>query len=163
LLFVNYPGSDSVIFDVDDEIHVTPVSRLKCLTMAADVWCAVLVLLIIIMLLVEDVFGLGSGAKLPAATNFYKEKGMNAFSTMRLRYSMTVSVINTREQTYWGTRWNDITEAYELHGDFPDRSPETLFDLLDAGTTSACKTRSLVHRTCTTRTQTSSTCASTRR
>ena len=59
---------------------------------------------------------------------------MNAFADMRLRYSMTVSIINTRDQMYLGPRWNEETGGYELYGDFPSRTPETLFELIDAGT-----------------------------
>jgi len=78
--------------------------------------------------------GLGSGAKIPAPTNVYKEGGMNYFKGTTLRFSMTVSIRSIRDGTYWGTRYNDETEDYELHGDFPNRTRETLFEMVDAGT-----------------------------
>jgi len=82
----------------------------------------------------EGASGLGAGAKIPDPTDVYKEYGMNYFADMRLRYSMTVSLMSTRERTYAGPRWNEQTEAYELFGNFPDRTSETLFELVDAGT-----------------------------
>ena len=88
----------------------------------------------IVVCLVKHVYGLGAGAKIPDPTNVFKEYGMNAFATMKLRFSMTVSVMNTRDQTYLGPRYNEQTEAYELHSDFPERTPETYFELIDAGT-----------------------------
>ena len=87
-----------------------------------------------LVILIEGVWGLGAGAKIPDPTNIYKEYGMNAFADMRLRFSMTVSIMSIRDRTYLGPRWNENTEAYELHGDFPNRTAETMFELIDAGT-----------------------------
>jgi len=47
---------------------------------------------------------------------------------------MTVSIMNTRDQTYWGSKYDDVTEDYELLGNIPERSLDTLFELIDAGT-----------------------------
>jgi len=95
-------------------------------------WChAAMALLAALPWCVE---GLGSGAKIPDPTNQYKEQGMNYFKGDWLRFSMSVSIMNTRDQTYWGPRYNPLTEEYELYGDWPNRTTETMFELLDAGT-----------------------------
>ena len=78
--------------------------------------------------------GLGSGAKIPAPTDVFKERGMNYFRSTWIRYSMTVSILSSRDKTFWGVRYNEDTEDYELHADFAERSEETLFELIDAGT-----------------------------
>merc|ERR1719247_3748623 len=47
---------------------------------------------------------------------------------------MTVSVMNTRDQTYLAPVYNEMTEEYELFGISPDRTRDTLFEIVDAGT-----------------------------
>merc|ERR1711907_10080 len=78
--------------------------------------------------------GLGAGARIPDPTNFFKEGGMNYFKGTHLRFSMTVSILSMRDGTYLGPRYNEQTEDYELFGDFPNRTRETLFEIIDAGT-----------------------------
>jgi len=87
-----------------------------------------------VLWLVQEADALGAGAKIPDPTNKYKEYGMNEFADLRLRYSMTVSIMVVRDKTYLGPKWNPELEAYELVGNFPNRTRDTLFELIDAGT-----------------------------
>ena len=59
---------------------------------------------------------------------------MNDFTPSRLRFSTLASIMNVRDKTYLGPRWNSELEDYELYGNFPERTPETYFELMDAGT-----------------------------
>jgi len=61
---------------------------------------------------------------------------MTFFRGEYLRYSMTASIYHERQQLYWGVRYNDLLEDWELHGDFKERGPATEFEMLDCGTTS---------------------------
>jgi len=90
--------------------------------------------LAVCLMIPRVVEGLGSGAKIPDPTNFYKEQGMGYFLGDNLRFSQTVYIMNTREQTYLGPRWNEETEEYELFCDFKERGRDNLFEIIDAGT-----------------------------
>ena len=75
----------------------------------------VMVLLVAgLAILIEGVWGLGAGAKIPDPTNIYKEYGMNAFADMRLRFSMTVSIMSVRDKTYLGPKWNPVAPLHHL-------------------------------------------------
>merc|ERR1739848_203791 len=76
--------------------------------------------------LVQKTEALGAGAKIPDPTNKYKEYGVNEFANLRLRFSMTVSIMSVRDKTYLGPKWNPELEDYELVGTFPNRTRETL-------------------------------------
>jgi len=82
----------------------------------------------------REVDGLGSGAKIPDPTNFYKEQSMAFFRGEYLRFSQTVSILNTRDGTYLGPRYNPVLEDFELYGNFKEPGPDTLFEVIDAGT-----------------------------
>ena len=73
---------------------------------------ALLAALTVLATFLQRAEGLGAGAKIPDPTNIFKEKGMSAFDGTKLRYSMTVSIMNDRDLTYLGPRWNEELEVW---------------------------------------------------